>query len=155
MRYINLLCVACKEDANGRLPDTAQIAFMIRLTEEETVQTLDVRLKLGCLKLAQSLTGCTIGTTGKVISLLPQSSNSAYRDRGNALRNGHGNALRNDEVTNNVTSRGRESREESDEKKEEKPPRPPRGEIVFVLPDCIPKPDWEAYIDMRRGTARS
>jgi hypothetical protein len=49
-RHINLLCVACKENDNGRLPNIKLVAHMLHLSEAETLATLNALAESGLIE---------------------------------------------------------------------------------------------------------
>src|ERR1700734_2222463 len=94
--HINLLCVACKEDANGRLPDIEMIAFMVRLSVNETVETLGALVEAGLIEhraKAYYIHDWEEWQSRKSDAAIRQ---QRVRDKRNALRNGHCDKLRND-----------------------------------------------------------
>ncbi len=49
-RHINLLCVACEENQNGRLPSVESMAWHLRLTSEAMQETLDELVSAGLVE---------------------------------------------------------------------------------------------------------
>jgi hypothetical protein len=102
-RYVNLLCVACKENDEGRLPDTEKVAFMIRLSVSETLETLDALANAGLIDRRLKCYAIHDWEYWQYHQSPGAIKQQRYRDRQHALRNGDGNALRNDLVTSTVT----------------------------------------------------
>lgn len=102
-RYVNLLCVACKEDASGKLPSAGQMAFMLRLSEDEMIATLNALVDAHLLEIRAKSFWVHDWEHWQCRKSPDAIKQQRYRDKGNALRNGHGNALRNDLVTSTVT----------------------------------------------------
>jgi hypothetical protein len=103
-RHINLLCVACKENACGRLPNLKLIAHMLHLSEEETVTTLHDLVEAGLVD-RRSKDGVTSYQIHDWEDWQSHKSPAAVRQkRVRDKRNEERNALRNGCVTETVTN---------------------------------------------------
>lgn len=102
-RYVNLLCVACKADQNGKLPDICQVAFMIRLSVEETQQTLDALVSAKLIDRRAKAYWIHDWDHWQYGRSKAAEKQARYR---NNKKQG-GNALRNGEVTRDVTNPSR------------------------------------------------
>lgn len=155
-RYVNLLCVACKFDQNGRLPDVAEIAFLMRLDPKDTAKTLAALVDAKLIDRRASVYYVHDWDQWQSGKSKAAEKQQRYRDRRNALRN----ALRNDEVTNGshvTSSRAREELElEKDKDKEEIQPGTDHGSASRRPPTPSPSNPPPAPADARRnGTHQS
>lgn len=123
-RYVALLCVTCRCDLGGALPDICQTAFMLRMTVTQLQESLDELVKA---KL--------IDKNGKHYRIHDWSDwqgekspgairQKRYRQRRNAGHNAKRNALRN--ALRNAPSNALRQEEEKEKDKEEEgnPPSP-------------------------------
>ncbi len=101
--YINLLCVACRENAKGRLPSVEKTAFMIRLSEQDTVSTLNSLVEAGLIETRARLYWIHDWEQWQERKSDAAVRQQRVRDKRNALRNGHSDELRNDLVTCSAT----------------------------------------------------
>lgn len=151
-RYVNLLCVACKFGLNGKLPDLAKVAFMIRLSEDDAQETLEKLIEAGMIERRGKSYWIHDWDQWQHKKSKAAEKQQRYRDNVKTLRNADGNALPTRDVTDrNVLPRVREELDKEKEKDKEPPSKPPRGGgPPFVLPDWIPENDWNDYIAMRK-----
>ncbi len=164
--YIDLLCVACRQDDSGRLPSLEQVAFLMRISEQEAQETID---KLVALKLIEKHGKCywihdwDQWQFSKSPAAIRQQK---VRDKRNALRN----ASATQPVTRNDTEAQREAQpkaprvraqrerqeeeEESDSEGEKKRP----SSFVRDSAPVVKIPDYraetQAIIEAKRIAAR-
>lgn len=98
-RYVNLLCVACRANENGKLPSLEQIAFDMRFDLDTAQRTLDDLVKAGLIE-----------KNGKSYCIhdwedwqCGQSPAARRQKRYRQLRNAKRNALRDSSATEAVT----------------------------------------------------
>lgn len=98
-RYINLLCVACKANEDGKLPNLDQIAFLLRFDIKTTQKTLDELVSVGLIE-KNGKSYCIHDWEHWQFSRSPSAEKQKrYRDRRNAKGNAKGNALPECDVT--------------------------------------------------------
>lgn len=146
-RYVNLLCVACKFDQGGRLPEVEKIAFMVRLDVETTAETLEALVAAKLIDKRAKGYWVHDWEHWQAAKSKAAEKQKRYRDRRNALRN----ALPDEAVTRDAHVTSSRAREEEElEKEKDNPPKPPsRGKVMFVLPDWIRPDDWRDFLAMR------
>lgn len=99
-RYVNLLCVACKENANGKLPGTEMVGHMLRLSADETQSTLDSLAQAGLIESRAKSYYIHDWGDWQVQKTPAAVRQQRVRDKRNALRNGYVT----ESVTNGVTN---------------------------------------------------
>ena len=102
--HINLLCVACKEDANGKLPGMEKMVFLMRLASDEIQDILNSLVESGLIELRVKsywIHDWDDWQSRKSPAAIRQ---KRVRDKRNALRNGHSDELRNAVRDGPVTS---------------------------------------------------
>ncbi len=94
-RYLNLLCVAGETNADGRLPDISQMAFMMRFSLEDMQSTVDKLVEVALIDRRGKSYWIHDWDEWQFGKSTEAKKQKRYRDKRNALRN----ALRNDKVT--------------------------------------------------------
>ena len=101
--HINLLCVACKEDANGKLPGIEKMVFLMRLSSDEIQGILNSLVESGLIELRVNSYWIHDWDDWQERKSPAAIRQKRVRDKRNALRNGHSDALRNSSVTSGAT----------------------------------------------------
>lgn len=151
-RYVNLLCVACKFGQNGKLPDITQVAFMIRLSSDEAQETLEKLIDARLIERRGKAYYIHDWDQWQHKKSRDAEKQKRYRDNVRTLRNEECNNPVTRYITDgNASPRVREELEIEKERDKKTPLKSPKGEAFrFVLPDWIPKQDWDDYIEMRK-----
>lgn len=163
--WINLLCLANRENKDGLLPDLHSISFALRIKVEETGSLIDEMLRRGLIERHRGTLIIHDWAHWQASTQVTASERSRrYRENKKAkcdVTASASRALASHEAERSaITGEGatrralEEEGDKEEEGEEEKTPLPPEtGGVTkkpkFAPPDWIPRREWDGFVEMR------